>query len=193
VSSHKHFRMPTGWFCVAVSATTIGSNPAIATEHDEFIQILTAEGKHYGDFDFSYSPPQEDITFLDCEIFASGRKPRASGPDENPRVSGRIRWRTIAARGANSFRCRAFAPGAVRTCVITRSGKTYPLPHVSLTVPLAMELPIVDSTVQISVAKRFGVSFHVSPNVGRRSGQLNKALTAARTRGILKIVTRTRT
>ena len=29
---------------------TIGSNPAIAADHEEFIQILTPEGKRFGDF-----------------------------------------------------------------------------------------------------------------------------------------------
>src|SRR5258707_968048 len=29
---------------------TLGSNPAIAADHEEFIQILTAEGKRFGDF-----------------------------------------------------------------------------------------------------------------------------------------------
>src|SRR5207249_1996181 len=30
---------------------TLGSNPAMASEQDEFLQILTAEGKRFGDFD----------------------------------------------------------------------------------------------------------------------------------------------
>ena len=47
---------------------------AIATEHDQFVQILTAEGKHFGDFDFSFSPPFENITFVDCEVLLDYEK-----------------------------------------------------------------------------------------------------------------------
>ena len=73
---------------------TLGSNPAIATEQEEFIQVLTAEGKHYGDFDISYSPPYEDITFLDCEVLRPDGKLAAAGPGRDSRharaVSGRL-------------------------------------------------------------------------------------------------------
>src|SRR5206468_8521502 len=47
---------------------TLGSSPAITTEQDEFIQVLTLEGKRFGDFDVSYAPPFEEINFLDCEV-----------------------------------------------------------------------------------------------------------------------------
>src|SRR5439155_10868986 len=53
---------------------TLGSNPALATEQEEFIQVLTAEGKRFGDFDFSYSPPFEEISFLDCEVLRADGK-----------------------------------------------------------------------------------------------------------------------
>jgi len=42
---------------------TLGSNPAIVTEQEEFIQILTPEGKQFGDFDVSYSPPTKRLNF----------------------------------------------------------------------------------------------------------------------------------
>src|SRR5947209_1780521 len=61
---------------------TLGSNPAIATEHEEFLQILTAEGKHLGDFDFAYSPPLENITFRDCEVLQTNGSLVRLDPDD---------------------------------------------------------------------------------------------------------------
>ena len=53
---------------------TLGSNPAVASEQDQFIQILTAEGKRFGDFDVSFSPPHETISFLDTEVLSPDGK-----------------------------------------------------------------------------------------------------------------------
>ena len=131
---------------------TLGSNPAIATEHDEFIQILTAEGKHYGDFDFSYSPPQENITFLDCEILRPDGKLLRLDPDEIREEAEESVGDYRSAR-RKFFSLPGVAPGAVLHVRYQTEWKTYPLPHVSLSIPLASELPLVDSTVQISVAK----------------------------------------
>ncbi len=72
---------------------TLGSNPAIATEQEAFIQVLTPEGKHYGDFDISYSPPYEDLSFLDCEVLRIGWKARAIGPGRDSRHSRAVGWR----------------------------------------------------------------------------------------------------
>ena len=60
---------------------TLGSSPAIATEQEEFVQVLTPEGKHYGDFDVTYSPPYEDITFQDCEVLRPDGKLVRLDPD----------------------------------------------------------------------------------------------------------------
>src|SRR5205823_3916345 len=60
---------------------TLGSSPAVMTEHDEFIQILTAEGKRFGDFDVSYAPPFEEIYFLDCEVLGADGKMARLDPD----------------------------------------------------------------------------------------------------------------
>jgi hypothetical protein len=60
---------------------TLGSSPAITTEQEEFVQVLTPEGKHYGDFDVSYSPPFEDITFQDCEVLRPDGKLVRLDPD----------------------------------------------------------------------------------------------------------------
>src|SRR5262249_7288072 len=60
----------------------IGSNPAIATELNEYIQVLSAEGKALGDFDVSYAPPDEDLEFLDCEVLRPDGKIVRLDPDD---------------------------------------------------------------------------------------------------------------
>lgn len=143
---------------------TFGSSPAIATEHEEFVQVLTAEGKHLGDFDFTFSPPHENITFLDCEVLQANGNLLRLDPDairETPEEAvgdyhqGRRKF----------FSLPGVSPGAVLRVHYLTEWKTYPLPHVSLEIPLTGELPMLDSTLQISVPKEspFHFAFHEQP------------------------------
>jgi hypothetical protein len=131
---------------------TLGSSPAIATEQEEFVQVLTPEGKHYGDFDVSYSPPFEDITFQDCEVLRPDGKLVRLDPDA-------IRDAREQAVGDYQKGQRKFfslpgvAPGAVLHVRYRTSWKTFPLPHVSLEIPVGRDLATLDATVQVSVPK----------------------------------------
>ena len=131
---------------------TLGSSPAIATEQEEFVQVLTPEGKHYGDFDVSYSPPFEDITFQDCEVLRPDGKLVRLDPDA-------IRDAREQAVGDYQKGQRKFfslpgvAPGAVLHVRYRTTWKTFPLPHVSLEIPVGHPLATLDATVQVSVPK----------------------------------------
>src|SRR5207237_1406891 len=120
---------------------TLGSNPAIATEQEEFIQILTPEGKRFGDFDISYSPPFEDISFLDCEVLRADGKLARLDPDA-------IREAQKEAIGDYQTHRRKFfslpsvVPGVVLHVRYQTQWKNFPLPHVSLEIPIGHELPI---------------------------------------------------
>ena len=118
---------------------TLGSNPAIATEQEEFIQVLTPEGKHYGDFDVSYSPPYEDITFLDCEVLRADGKLVRLDPDAirdtHEQSVGDYQ------RGQRKFfSLPGVSPGAVLHVRYRTTWKTFPLPHVSLEIPIGQDL-----------------------------------------------------
>ena len=140
---------------------TLGSSPAIATEQEEFVQILTPEGKHYGDFDVSYSPPYEDITFLDCEVLRPDGKLVRLDPDA-------IRDAHEQAVGDYQQAQRKFfslpgvAPGAVLHVRYRTTWKTFPMPHVSLEIPVGQDLATLDATVQVSVPKES--AFHFAPD-----------------------------
>ena len=131
---------------------TFGSNPAMAAEHDEFMQILTAEGKHFGDFDFAYSPPFENITFAHCEVWQTNGNVLRLDPDE-------IRDAPEESVGDYQRPRRKFfslpgvSPGAVLHVHYLSEWKTYPLPHVSLEIPILAELPVLDSALEVSVPK----------------------------------------
>ena len=131
---------------------TIGGSPALASETEEFIQVLTAEGKHLGDFDFSYSPPYENITFLDCEILRPDGKLLRLDPDQIREAAETPLGDYQAAR-RKIFSLPGVAPGAVLRVHYQNDWKTFPMPHVSLTIPLVSELPVLDSSVQISLPK----------------------------------------
>ena len=134
------------------SSFTLGSNPAVASEQDEYIQILTVEGKRFGDFDISYSPPFEDINFLDCEVLRPDDKLVRLDPDairDNPEQSvGDYH------RGQRKFfSLPAVAPGAILHVRYRTEWKSFPLPRVSLEIPVDRELPTLDAAVEASVPK----------------------------------------
>jgi len=131
---------------------TLGSAPAISSEQDEFIQVLTAEGKRFGDFDISYSPPAEDITFLNCEVQRPDGGVLSLDPDA-------IREARDESLGEYQMGRRKFfslpgvAPGAVLHVRYRTVWKQFPLPYISLQIPLAREIPIVDLTVEVTAPK----------------------------------------
>jgi transglutaminase-like putative cysteine protease len=139
---------------------TLGSSPAVATEHEEFVQVLTPEGKHYGDFDVSYSPPFEDITFQDCEVLRPDGKLVRLDPDA-------IRDTHEQSVGDYQHGQRKFfslpgvGPGAVLHVRYRTTWKTFPLPHVSLEIPIGQDLATLEATVQVSVPKE--TPFHFAP------------------------------
>jgi hypothetical protein len=139
---------------------TLGSSPAIATEQEEFVQVLTPEGKHYGDFDVSYSPPFEDITFQDCEVLRPDGKLVRLDPDA-------IRDAREQAVGDYQTGQRKFfslpgvGPGAVLHVRYRTTWKTFPLPQVSLEIPIGQDLATLEAKVQVSVPK--DTAFHFAP------------------------------
>ncbi len=139
---------------------TLGSSPAIATEQEEFVQVLTPEGKHYGDFDVSYSPPFEDITFQDCEVLHADGKLARLDPDA-------IRDAREQAVGDYQMGQRKFfslpgvGPGAVLHVRYRTTWKTFPLPQVSLEIPIGQDLATLEAKVQVSVPK--DTAFHFAP------------------------------
>jgi transglutaminase-like putative cysteine protease len=131
---------------------TLGNSPAIATEQEAFIQVLTPEGKHYGDFDISYSPPYEDLSFSDCEVLRADGKLVRLDPDAirdtHEQSVGDYQWGQ-----RKFFSLPGVSPGAVLHVRYRTTWKTFPMPHVSLEIPIGQDLAAEAAAVQVSVPK----------------------------------------
>jgi hypothetical protein len=132
---------------------TLAANPAVAAEHDEYIQVLTPEGKQAGDFDIPYSPPHEKLEFLTCEIQRPDGSVLRVDPDE-------IRETDDSSNGPASSRGRRkffsipeVGPGAIIHVRYIREWQKFPLPHITLKLPLADDAPARDTTIRVSVPK----------------------------------------
>jgi hypothetical protein len=136
---------------------TLGSEPALTTETEEFIQILTPEGKQFGDFDVSYAPPAEEVSFEVCEVLGPDGKVSKLEPDAI-RDAGEHSVGQYPAQRRKFFSLPGVVPGAVVHVHYRTQWKEFPLPHVSLEMPVGSELPVVESTVQVSVPKE--AAFH---------------------------------
>lgn len=138
-------------------AYTLGSSPAIRADHEQFIQILTAEGKRHGDFDLEFSP-LEDISFQDCEVLrADGTLVRLDPEairEARPEAPG-----DYALNRRKFFSLPGVGPGAILHVRHQIEWKEYPLPHVSLEIPLGVELPVVAATLQVSVPRESAFHF----------------------------------
>jgi hypothetical protein len=131
---------------------TLGANPAISSEQDEFIQVLTAEGKRFGDFDISYSPPAEDISFLNCEV----QRPDGGVVSLDPDAIREARDESLGEYQMGRrkfFSLPAVMPGAVLHVRYRTVWKRFPLPHISLQIPLAREIPTLDLNIEVATSK----------------------------------------
>ncbi|MBM3882785.1 MAG: DUF3857 domain-containing protein [Verrucomicrobia bacterium] len=136
---------------------TLASAPALASEHAQWVQILTPEGKHLGDFDFTYSPPEEELQVLEAEVLTpAGELLRIAAED--------IREGAEPARGDYRHARHKFlslpgvVPGAILRVRYRSEWQRYPLPHVSLDVPLVGPLPVLTAALEVAVPK--GSAFH---------------------------------
>ncbi len=137
---------------------TLAGSPAIVSDQEEFIQILTPEGKRFGDFDISYSPPLEDITFMDCEVLLPEGKLVRLDPDAI-RESRESSVGDYQAGRRKFFSLPGVGPGAVLHVRYRTQWQKFPLPHVSLQIPTGHQLPVAESTIQVGVPKASAFHF----------------------------------
>jgi hypothetical protein len=136
----------------------LGNNPAIVTEREEFIQVLTPEGKRFGDFDISFAPPHEELEFLDCEVLQPNGQVARMDP-EGLRTAGERPLGEYQPTRRKFFSLPGVVPGAVLHVRYRSQWKEYPMPRVSMVLPLARELPVVDSSVEVRLPKEVPLHF----------------------------------
>lgn len=131
---------------------TLGSSPAVVIEQEKFVQILTAEGKQFGDFDVSFAPPQEELEFLDCEVLGPAGKLVRLDPDAIRKAS-ETDLGEYQRQHRKFFSLPGVVPGAVVHVRFRTQWKEFPLPKISMPLPVGDELPAVKSFIQVSVTK----------------------------------------
>jgi len=134
----------------------VDDSEQLTEEEDTFLQILTKEGKRFGDFDFSF-PPDEDLTVSACEVRRADGQIEALDPDNIHEATGK------APEGYNVPSQKIFSlphaePGSILHVRLQRTQKHFPLPHMFEEVALNGEIPIVALKVDISVPEKS--SFH---------------------------------
>lgn len=135
----------------------LGQSPAMVTEKDEFIQVLTPEGKRLGDFEIPFAPPQEEAELLECEV----QRPDGQIVRLDPEVSGDAVRRAPGDYATTRRRLVSIpgvTPGAVLHLHLRRQWKEFPLPKIITTVPIAAELPVLDSAIEVRMPR--GSPFH---------------------------------
>ena len=136
----------------------LGNSPALTTERDQFIQVLSAEGKDLGDFDLSYSPRDEELEFLACEVLGPDGKVTRLDPDavneaREPEVGD------YQGSRRKFFSLPGSVPGAVLHIHYRSQWQKFPLPHISLELPLVQDLPALTSTLVVRVPNDAGFHF----------------------------------
>lgn len=140
--------------------SALGSTPALVTEREEFIQILKPEGKRFGDFDVTFFPPAEELDFMTCEVLGPDGKvarmdPRAIG------VSVEHSLGDVQAPRRKFFSMPGVQPGAVLHVRYRSEWREYPLPRVSMEIPLARELPIAECSLEVRVPRDWPFHYRI--------------------------------
>ena len=136
----------------------LGRAPAVVREQEEFIQVLTAEGKGLGDFDIAYSPPDEDIEFLDCEVLRPDGQLLQLDPDEISE-SSQANVGDYRTGRRKFFSLPGVVPGAILHVRYRTQWQRFPLPQISMELPLATDLPALGTAVEVRVASNSAFHF----------------------------------
>jgi hypothetical protein len=146
---------------------TLGESPAIMSEQEHFIQILTPEGKRFGDFEFHYNAPEETLEILDCELLRPDGAVLRISSEEVREASSAFGGH---GGGRKFFSMSGVGPGAILRVHLRREWKTFPLPHIFLEIPLESDLPVVEAQAEITVPAKWTFHHALANAEGIRSG-----------------------
>lgn len=135
----------------------IANDTHLTEEAETYIQILTAEGKRLGDFDFAYAPPDEDLVFEACEV----RLP--SGKIESLDIASIRNSAGSASADYSQGQRKIFSlphvePGAILHLHLKREWKRFPFPHVFEVIPILNDIPTRKLKIEVRVPEK--TAFH---------------------------------
>jgi transglutaminase-like putative cysteine protease len=129
----------------------LGEATAVRQVHEEVIQVLQPEGKRLGDFDIQFSPPGENLEFTACEVLSPDGKQTVLPPDAIREVSGRALG-DYSGPSRKIFSLPGVVPGALLHLRYEHSWKDFPLPKVTLEIPLTSSVPVLSSEIEVRLA-----------------------------------------
>jgi hypothetical protein len=133
-------------------AYMLGTDPALVTENDQFIQVLKRDGKRFGDFDVTFFPPREELEFLVCEVLRPDGQRLALDPDAVGIAKEQLQPDYDAGQ-RKFFSLPGVVPGSVLHVRYRSSWKDYPMPRISMEIPIAGALPVVEASIEVRVPK----------------------------------------
>jgi hypothetical protein len=146
---------------------TLGQSPALTHEVDQYVQVLTPDGVSHGDVDVAYAPPEERLTFLDCEVRSADGRIERLDPEGIRDAGAPSLPPGYRAPSRKVFSLPGVKPGSILRVHYRSEWARFPLPHMLLEVPLAGPLPALGATVEIRVPR--GSAFHWSLRGAPRS------------------------
>jgi len=129
------------------------------TEHEEtFLQILTRAGKRFGDFEYEYTPPSEDISFDAVEVrHADGTMERLEDDSIHDAASNVPEG--YIGPSKKMFSMPHAEPGAILHVRLQRTWKQLQELHVLEEIPLNDQIPIAALKIEASVPDRSAFHF----------------------------------
>jgi hypothetical protein len=129
------------------------------TEHEEtFLQILTHAGKRFGDFEYEYTPPSEDISFEAVEVRHADGSMEQLGDESIHDAASNVPEGYIGP-SKKMFSMPHAEPGAILHVRTQRTWKQLQEPHVFEEIPLNDQIPIVALKIEASVPERSAFHF----------------------------------
>ncbi|HEX4141314.1 MAG TPA: DUF3857 domain-containing protein [Candidatus Methylacidiphilales bacterium] len=139
-------------------AYLIDDNSQVTEDDETFLQILTRAGKRFADFDFEYTPPDEDITFDACEVrHADGQMERLEEDSIHDAMGSAPEG--YSAPNKKIFSLPHAEPGAILHVRLERTWKRLQIPHVFEEIPLNDEMPIAALKIEVSVPEKSAFHF----------------------------------
>ena len=156
------------------------------TEHEEtFLQILTRAGKRFGDFEYEYTPPSEDITFDAVEVRHADGTMEQLGDESIHDAASNVPEGYIGP-SKKMFSMPHAEPGAILHVRLSRTWKQLQEPHVFEEIPLNDTTPIVALKIEVSVPEPRRFTFAFASR--RRATRLSRTPRTVRpTRGTSRI------
>ena len=140
------------------TAYMIDDNSQVTEDEETFLQILTRAGKRFADFDFEYTPPDEDLAFDAVEVrHADGQMERLE--DESIHDSIGSAPEGYDAPNKKIFSLPHAEPGAILHVRVQRTWKRLQEPHMFEEIPLNDQVPIVVQKVEVSVPEKSAFHF----------------------------------